>query len=48
MVAESDRELGSIGTFRDVNAQLTAELLRQCLDDLHAKAVRCCGIEVLR
>ena len=47
MVAELDRKLGSSGTFRDVNAQFTAELLRQCLDDLHAKAVRYCGIEAL-
>jgi len=42
-----DRKLGSAGRFRDVNAQFAAELLRQCLDDLHAKAVRYCGIEVL-
>jgi hypothetical protein len=47
MVAELDRKLGSAGRFRDVNAQFTAELLRECLDDLHAKALRYCGIEVL-
>ena len=47
MVAELDRKLGSAGRFRDVNAQFTAELLRQCLDDLHAKALRYCGIKVL-
>ena len=47
MVAELDQKLGSAGRFRDVNAQFAAELLRQCLDDLHAKALRYCGIEVL-
>jgi protein-glucosylgalactosylhydroxylysine glucosidase len=36
MVAEMDQKLGSAGRFRDVNAQFAAELLRQCLDDLHA------------